>query len=67
MENKERRDYEMKKGLPHIAILVGVVSVIVGAISRIMLVPIIVPSRVYAGFAALCFLFAIALSLQKQQ
>lgn len=56
----------MKKGLPHIAIWVGVASVILGAISRLTLVPIIVPSRVYAGFAALCFLFAIALSLQKE-
>lgn len=56
----------MKKGLPNIAIWVGAVSVIIGGISRIIMIPIIVPSRVYAGFAALCFLFAIALSLQKE-
>ena len=53
----------MKK-LSQIAIWVGVSSVVVGAISRIILVPIIVPSRVYAGFSSLCFLFAIALLLQ---
>ena len=54
------------KNLPLISIWVGVASFVLGAISRLTLVPIIVTSRVYAGFSALCFLLAIAVSLQNK-
>jgi len=56
------------KGLGKIAIWVGVVSWVIGIISRVMVKPIAgLESRAFAGFAALCFLFAIAAIISSEK
>ena len=58
-------DIKMKK-VPLIYIVVGVVSVLIGIVSRLAMMPILgLESRAFAGFAALCFLLAIAISVKK--
>lgn len=58
------------KGLSLVCVIIGVVSLVVGIVSRLMLLPIgpgALESRAFAGFSALMFLLATALSsLQKK-
>jgi hypothetical protein len=51
-----------------VSIVVGVISWLVGIISRLTVCPILgLESRAFAGFTALCFLLAIALSTLKEK
>jgi len=51
-----------------VAILIGVINIVVGIISRLTLTPIVrLESRAFAGFAGLCFLLAIALSVLEKK
>lgn len=57
----------MKK-IGMVVVIIGIISLVIGIISRLTVTPIAgLESRAFAGFTALCFLLAIALTnLQKQ-
>lgn len=56
------------KNIPLTVIVIGVVSLLVGMISRLTVTPILtLESRAFAGFAAVCFLLAIAISTLKEK
>lgn len=46
-------------------VIIAMISMIVGGISRITLKPIIIESRFYAGAAALLLLLAIAIGIDE--
>ncbi|MFC2061574.1 hypothetical protein ACFLUV_03600 [Elusimicrobiota bacterium] len=50
----------MKK-LAEICVWIGITGAIIGGISRVILVPIVMPSRVWGGMAVILILFSIAL------
>lgn len=50
------------KQLGKICAWVGIAGAVIGGISRLVLTPIIVPSRVWAGVAVVLILFSIALA-----
>lgn len=51
--------------LSYVAVIVGVISLIVGIISRLTLTPIVVEAQAFLQFTQACFLFAIAVSMAK--
>ncbi|HLD29769.1 MAG TPA: hypothetical protein VJC03_05460 [bacterium] len=51
------------KGLGKLCIWLGMASAILGGISRIVLLPLVVPSRVWAGMAVIFLLISIAVSV----
>ncbi len=55
------------KQVATVVIVIAVLCTVIGGISRLVLNPIIVPSRVYAGFAVICLLFAIAISVLPKE
>ena len=50
------------KQLAKVCAWVGIVSAIIGGLSRLVVTPIILPSRGWAGMAVILLLFSIALA-----
>lgn len=56
------------KGIPNLFIVIAAICTVVGVFSRISLTPVAgIESRAMIGFAALCLLFSIAISLQGKE
>jgi uncharacterized membrane protein len=58
----EKKEKNVMKQLAKFCTWAGLAATVIGAVSRLIVVPIIVTSRVWAGGAVILLLFAIALA-----
>lgn len=48
--------------LAKVCVWIGISGAVLGGISRLIMIPIVLPSRAWGGFAVILILFAIALA-----
>jgi len=55
------------KGLAKISLWAGIGAAVIGGISRLIVIPIILPSRAWAGASVILLLFSIAVSVLPKE